>query len=108
MPIVKYYTAQVCLAQGIAVLCFWSDLNEKKFVDIYQSNFGTILAHSAFTVFLCNLNCIHIDANIFRGHFTIWGGWVDRGGVRPNHCTNENARETRADLKQCKIHSVPF
>ena len=80
----------------------------KKFVDIYQSNCGTILAHPAVPLLLCNLNCIHIDANIFRGHFTIWGGWVDRGGVRPNHCTNENARETRADLKQCKIHSVPF
>ena len=50
---------------------------------------------------------LHIDANIFRGHFTIWGGWVDRGGVRPNHC-NENARETRENLKQCRIHSVPI
>ena len=87
---------------------------EKKFVDIYQSNFGTILAHSAVTLLLCNLNCIHIDANIFRGHFTIWGGWVDRGGGRTNQCTVMRMQERQGHISNkagytvCPIESLYF
>ena len=49
MPIVKYYTAQVCLAQGIAVFTYLQHFLHKLMLSIFQLLFLVVLLNPNFS-----------------------------------------------------------